>query len=461
MLMTQYQVDSTTDVAPSSPSGPPKRKKSRKLSKVEKKENKKAAKENKSGHTPVGARISSESTHSFDFHKTINVDDLSEVSEVDITAVPVISSLVSHTSSASPRPVSQEAKYDGHRPESLIDNQFSFLNRTTSSSGHDQSLSVPNSAQSQKQRRIGRDMSRSSRHQKKSIKADVLLQKLEGSLMLRGKNNSILEELNENDEDENLVSPLQKNLSQVSKHSGVVKQHDQLDREGKDPVLVQEQYDFKSLPNVRKRASILSGPNGNNAYECKTLPLTRDAATEDQQVQLDYDSEFSVDEKDGLQSGDNVVDGTVTPPRVTYPPPVLDASLPDLETEITTPPPFYQPIDSSTGAQPATSTHREGNTPPSSPLKVQAKTKEETVEGPPVGEPPVEETSVIEEPPVIEEPSPPPKKQRKPWAGMLTVFTMRASWAIPALTCPGFLFNHRQTGIYVPLIIVVLLFLQS
>jgi len=373
--MSQYQADSTTDVGPSSPSGPPKRKKSRKLSKAEKKESKKAAKENKSGRTPLGARISSESTHSFDFHKTIDVDDLSEVSEADMLAAPVTSSPVSNTSGASPQSMSQEVKYDGHRPESLIDNQFSFLNRTGSSSARDQSLSVPNSAQSQKQQRIGRDMGRSSRHQKKSIKADVLLQKLEGSLMLRGNNNAILEELNENDEDDNLVSPLKQSSSQVSKHSGVVKKHDQLDREGQEPILVHEQYDFKSLPHVRKRASILSGSNGSNAYERSTLPLTGKSPSEKQQAQLDYDSEFS-EERNGSQSDDN--DGTITPPIVTYPPPVLDASLPDLETEITTPPPFYKSIaddDAHTVTQPAA---REVKTPPSSPFKVQAKTKEET-----------------------------------------------------------------------------------
>jgi len=398
--MSQYQADSITDATPSSPSGPPKRKKSRKLSKAEKKENKKAAKENKS---PLGARISSESTHSFDFHKTIDVDDLSEVSEADMLAAPITSSPVSNIS---PQSMSKEVKFDGHRPESLIDNQFSFLNHTGSSRSHDQSLSVPNSAQSQKHRRIGRDMGRGSRHQKKSIKADVLLQKLEGSLMLRGNNNAILEELNENDEDDNLVSPLKQKSSQVSKHSGVIKKHDQLDREGKEPILLQEQYDFKSLPNARKRVSILSG---SNAYERSTIPLTGKSSSEDQQAQLDYDSEFS-EEKNGSQSDDN--DGTVTPPRVTYPPPVLDASLPDLETEITTPPPFYKPIadgdDTFIVTQPTPSTHpadREIKTPPSSPLNAQAKTKEET--------------TVVEEPLVIEEPSPPPKKQRKPWTGML------------------------------------------
>ena len=407
--MSQYQADSTTDVTPSLPSEPPKRKKSRKLSKAEKKESKKAAKESKSGHTPLGARISSESTHSFDFHKAIDIDDLSQVSEGDMLVTPVTSSPVNNTSGAS---ISQEVKYDGHRPESLIDTQFSFLNRTGSSSGRDQSLSVPNSAQSQKQRKIGRDMSHSSRYHKKSIKADVLLQKLEGSLMLRG-NNSILEELNENDEDDNLVSPLKQRSSQVSKHSGVVKTHDQLDREGQEPILVHEQYDFKSLPNVRKRASILSGSNGSSAYDRSTLPMAGKSPAEDQQIQLDYDSEFSVEKSDS-QSDDNVVDGTVTPPIVTYPPPVLDASLPDLETEITTPPPFYKPIaddNSPTITQPA---DREVKTPPSSPFKEQTKSKEESIP--------------VEEPPVIEEPSPPPKKQRKPWAGMINVFVAQKGY---------------------------------
>ena len=89
--------------------------------------------------------------------------------------------------------------------------------------------------------------------QKKSLKADALLRKLEGSLMMRGKENNIILEDDEDDDDE-MISPLKQSSTEVSVHSGMVKTHQQLDREGQIITAHHSQY---SLPaSVKKRASI-------------------------------------------------------------------------------------------------------------------------------------------------------------------------------------------------------------
>ena len=438
MLMSHMQDEnSDVEVNPSSPNAS-KRKKSRKLSRSEKKQQKlalKAVEKSKSGHLALANRISSESTHSFDFYKTTNVDNLSDISSID-TPRPS----VDHTNSNSVDPSKQHTP----RPESVIDKQFSFLNHTGSG---DQTANADVSKPQKHHRKPGREMSHQ-QHQKKSVKADVLLKKLEGSLMLRGKENGVIQELNENDDDDDeMVSPLKQNTSQVSEHSGVVKRHEQLDREGQVITAKHSQY---SLPaNVRKRSSILT----DMSYERSTMPLPgkSPSKTQVQEIQpKENDSVFSEstynphankehgdnnidanDEQDGGGHGDNNDvndDGNVTPPRVTYPPPIIDSSLPDLETEITTPPPFYKPLLDETITEPVDSrsstvttsmastkfnpsavsgtapVSKEPPTAPMTPKKVQPSSVTET--------PPV-----VKEPPIVEEPSPPPKKQRKPWPG--------------------------------------------
>jgi len=70
---------------------------------------------------PLVSRISSSSTHSFDFYKAINVDNLSDISSVDNSMA-----LAAPTNKINPTKQSTNAP----RPESLIDKQFSFLNHT-------------------------------------------------------------------------------------------------------------------------------------------------------------------------------------------------------------------------------------------------------------------------------------------------------------------------------------------
>ena len=418
--MSQMQNGSSDlEANPSSPPSAPKRKKSRKLSRAEKKQTKlalKDAEKTKAEHLPVTSRISSDSTHSFDFYKTTDVKNLSDISSidssrpsVDLTASPMLNS---------PKQSSTEAP----RPESLIDKQFSFLNHSSSGGNMEHSSDA---GKSQKQRKIGRDMSRQ-QYQKKSVKADALLKKLEGSLMLHGKENGIIQELNENEEDDQLVSPLKQHTSQVSEHSGEVKKQQQLDREGQ---VITPNYSQYSLPsNVRKRSSILT----DISYERSTLPLTGKSPSKSHIPE--YDSEFSTNSQDGKehvddgkeeQDGDEHEDNDdgrddddVSTPRVTYPPPIIDATLPDLETEITTPPPFYKPPFDETVTELAGSRTR------SSPVTESPRAVEEppnltTPTTPTMFKPSsVSETSPVdEEPPIIEEPSP-PKKQRKPWPGM-------------------------------------------
>ena len=411
--MSQIQNDnSDVEANASSPPSAPKRKKSRKVSRAEKKQTKlalKAAEKTKAERLPVASRISSDSTHSFDFYKTTDVKNLSDISSID-------SSRPSVDLTSSPKLDSSKQSADAPRPESLIDKQFSFLNHTSSGGNLEQ---TSNAGKSQKQRKAGQDMSRQ-QYQKKSVKADALLKKLEGSLMLHGKENGVIQELNENEEDDELVSPLKEHTSQVSEHSGEVKKQEQLDREGQ---IITPKYSQYSLPaNIRKRSSILT----DISYERSTIPLT--GKSQSTSHVPEYDSEFSEnnsnsqadkehddikddgkdeqdgDEHDGDEDNDGQDDGDVTPPRVTYPPPIIDASLPDLETEITTPPPFYKPPFDETVTEPAAS-KSSVVTAPTTPTKFKP--------------PPVTETPpVVEEPPpIIEEPSP-PKKQRKPWPSM-------------------------------------------
>lgn len=418
ILMSQMQNGNPDmEANPSSPLSAPKRKKSRKLSRAEKKQTKlalKAAEKTKAEHLPVTSRISSDSTHSFDFYKTTDVKNLSDISSidssrpsVDLTASPMLDS-------------SKQSSTEAPRPESLIDKQFSFLNHSSSGGN----LEHPsNASKSQKQRKVGRDMSRQ-QYQKKSVKADALLKKLEGSLMLHGKENGVIQELNENEDDE-LVSPLKQHTSQVFEHSGEVKKQQQLDREGQ---VITPKYTQYSLPaNVRKRSSILT----DIPYERSTLPLTGKSPSKSRIAE--YDSEFSTnslddkehvidgkEEQDGDEHEDNGDGGDddVSTPTVTYPPPIINATLPDLETEITTPPPFYKPpFDETvtelaagrTRSSPVTESPRAVEEPPNlttptTPTMVKSSSVSET--------PPVDE-----EPPIIEEPSP-PKKQRKPWSSM-------------------------------------------
>ena len=402
--MSQIQNDnSDAEVNASSPPSGPKKKKSRKLSRAEKKQTKlavKAAEKTKTDHTPVATRISSDSTHSFDFYKTTDVHNLSDISSID-TPRPSVD-----LTSSPPNLESSRQSTDGPRPDSIIDKQFSFLDHTGNSSNQDHT----STSKSQRQRKIGQDMS------KRSVKADALLKKLEGSLMLHGKENGVIHELNENDDDDDddeMVSPLKQHSSEISVHSGLVKIHQQLDREGQ---IITPKYNQYSLPaNVRKRSSILTDVS----YERSTLPFTGKSPSnpQSQEIQLpEYDSEFSAsnsqsndghdnkdEEQDGNEDVDSENDGEVTPPRVTYPPPIIDASLPDLETEITTPPPFYKPPLDESVTEPAAS-RSSVVTPPTTPMNFKTSTVTET--------PPV-----VEEPPVIEEPSP-PKKQRKPWSSM-------------------------------------------
>lgn len=407
--MSQIQNgDTDADITvPSSPTTP-KRKKSRKLSKAEKKQTKlalkAAAEQTKTEHLPLASHISSDSTHSFDFYKTVDIDNLSDITSVD-------SSMVLDSPTNKRDQTKQSA--DAFRPESLIDKQFSFLNHTNNTS-HQNQNSDSKASKSQRHHEIGQDMSYQ-QYQKKSVKADALLKKLEGSLMVHSKENKIIEELNENDEDDDeMVSPLKQHSAEISMHSGMVKTHKQLDREGQ---VITSKYSQYSLPvNVRKRTSILTDVS----YERSTIPLTAKSPSKSQEqiCQLEYDSEFSENisqddkhNKDAIDNGNEDADGEnsrnngeinrdTTPSRVTYPPPVIDASLPDLETEITTPPPFYKPSLDENMVEPAAS-RSSTFTPSTTPTKFEA------------NEPP----PVLEEPPIFEESSS-PKKQRKPWPGM-------------------------------------------
>ena len=428
--MSQIQ-DGSSDVEanPLSPPSAPKRKKSRKLSRAEKKQQKltlKAAEKSKSGHLAVANRISSESTHSFDFYKTDNLSDISNIN----TPRPS----VDHTNGHNVDPLKQSTP----RPESVIDKQFSFLNHTSSG---DQTANPDASKPQKHHRKVGREMS----YQKKSVKADALLKKLEGSLMLRGNENGVIQELNENDDDDEMVSPLKQHTSQVSEHSGVVKKHEQLDREGQVITAKHSQY---SLPaNVRKRSSILT----DMSYECSTMPLPGKSSSKAQAQEMgskendsvfsesnsnrnadkehDDDNNIATEEPDGNghdNNDDDNDDGNVTPPRVTYPPPIIDASLPDLETEITTPPPFYKPLLDETITEPVASRSSSVTASiTSSKFKPSPVSETEPVSKEPPMAPmtptKVQPSSVTETPPAVEEPpipSPPPKKQRKPWPGM-------------------------------------------
>lgn len=415
ILMSQLQDDkSDTEVNVSSPPSAPKRKKSRKMSRAEKKQAKLALKAvGKTGHSPVAVRISSDSTHSFDFYKTTDVHNLSDISSID-TPRPS----VDFTSSPKPLASPKQSTSDTPRPESIIDKQFSFLDHTSSSGNPDQTSDL-NVGKSQKQRRVGQDMSRH-QYQKKSVKADALLKKLEGSLMMHGKGNGVILEDDEDDDDEDImVSPLKELSSEVSVHTGVVKTHQQLDREGQ---VITPQYSQYSLPaSIKKRASILTDVS----YERSTVPLTGKSPSKSQIQVSENDGEFSEnssshDNENGHNKGNSKEepdstehhsdtasndDGHVTPPRVTYPPPIIDASLPDLETEITTPPPFYKPLPAeSVPAEPAAS-RSSVVTPPTTPSVFKPSTVAETL-------------PVVEQPPIVEEPSPPPKKQRSPWPSM-------------------------------------------
>lgn len=411
--MSQIQ-DSNSDVEVNAASPPtvPKRKKSRKLSRAEKKQAKLALKDAEKTKAPLATRISSDSTHSFDFYKTTDVHNLSDISSVD-TPRPSVD-LTNNPTLDLPKQCT-----DAPRPESIIDKQFSFLNHTGGGGNQDHTskLSV---GKSHKQQKVGRDMSRHHQYQKKSVKADALLKKLEGSLMLHGKENGVIHELNENDDDDEMVSPLKQRSSQICIHSGEVKTHQQLDREGQ---VITPKYSQYSLPaNVKKRSSILT----DISYERSTLPSMGKSPQSHEMHLPEYDSEFSEsnsqsnnghddnksdgkEEQDGNEEANSKDNGDVTPPRVTYPPPIIDASLPDLETEITTPPPFYKPPLEESMAELA-ATRNSVVTPPTTPTRFKSST---VTESPPV----VEESPVVEEPPVIEEPSP-PKKQRKPWRGM-------------------------------------------
>ena len=433
--MSQIQ-NGSSDVEgnPSSPPSVPKRKKSRKLSRAEKKQTKlalKAAEKTKAEHLPVASRISSDSTHSFDFYKTTDVKNLSDISSID-------SSRPSVDLTTSPMLDSSKQSTDAPRPESLIDKQFSFLNHTSSGGNLEQS-SNRNAGKSQKQRNAGRNMSRQ-QYQKKSVKADALLKKLEGSLMLHGKENGVILELNENDDDDEMMSPLKQHTSQVSEHSGEVKKQQQLDREGQ---VITPKYSQYSLPaNIRKRSSILT----DIPYERSTLPLPAGKSPSKSRIP-EYDIEFpennsnsqssgkdneddGKEEQDGEEYGNSEDndDGDVTTPRAIYPPPIIDASLPDLETEITTPPPFYKPPFDETVTELAAS-RSSVVVPPTTPANFKPSPDTETphvVKEPPNLTTPTASTmfkpssgteTPPEEPPIIEEPSP-PKKQRKPWPGM-------------------------------------------
>jgi len=91
---------------------------------------KEAAEQTKTEHLPLASRISSSSTHSFDFYKTIDVDNLSDISSVNTSMA-----LAAPTNKVDPTKQSTDAP----RPESLIDKQFSFLNHTGNTSHQDQS----------------------------------------------------------------------------------------------------------------------------------------------------------------------------------------------------------------------------------------------------------------------------------------------------------------------------------
>ena len=413
ILMSQLQDDKADmEVNASSPPSAPRRKKSRKMSRAEKKQTKLALKAvGKTDHSPVAFRISSDSTHSFDFYKTTDVHNLSDISSID-TPRPS----VDLTSSPKPLESPKQSTTDTPRPESIIDKQFSFLNHT--SSGNPDQTSELNVGKSQKQRKVGQNMSRH-QHQKKSVKADTLLKKLEGSLMMHGKGNGVILEDDEDDDEDVMISPLMEHSSEVSVHTGVVKTHEQLDREGQ---IVTPQYSQYSLPtSIKKRASILTDVS----YERSTMPLTGKSPSKSKIQLSENDGEFSensssLDNENGHNKGDSKEepdstehngdtasndDGHVTPPKVTYPPPIIDASLPDLETEITTPPPFYKPPPAeSVAAEPAAS-RSSVVTPPTTPSVFKPSTVAETL-------------PVAEQPPTVEEPSPPPKKQRSPWPSM-------------------------------------------
>ena len=415
ILMSQLQDDKADmEVDASSPPSAPKRKKSRKLSRAEKKQAKLALKAvEKTGHSPVAVRISSDSTHSFDFYKTTDVHNLSDISSIN-TPRPSID----FTSSPKPLESPKQSTTYVPRPESIIDKQFSFLDHTSSSGNADQSSDL-NVGKSQKQRKVGQNMSRH-QQQKKSLKADALLRKLEGSLMMRGKENNIILEDDEYDDDE-MISPLKQSSTEVSVHSGMVKTHQQLDREGQIITAKHSQY---SLPaSVKKRASILTDVS----YERSTLPLTGKSPSKSKMQLSERDDELSENSSRDNENGHNKDesteepesiehddatgskdDGDVTPPKVTYPPPIINASLPDLETEITTPPPFYKPPpDESVATEPSAS-RSSLVTPPMSPPVFKSCTVTETL---PVAE---------QQPSIVEEPSPPPKKQRKPWPSTFT-----------------------------------------
>jgi len=116
-------------------------------------------------------------------------------------------------------------------------------------------------------------------YQKKSVKADALLKKLEGLLMIHSRETRIMGGLNENDEgdDDEMVSPLKQHSSKVSMHSGLVKTHKQLDQEGQ--VITPECSQYSLPANVIKRASILTDVS----YECSNLPLIEKSPSKSQE----------------------------------------------------------------------------------------------------------------------------------------------------------------------------------
>ena len=84
-------------------------------------------------------------------------------------------------------------------------------------------------------------------------------------------------------------------------HSGLVKTHKQLDREGQ---VITPKYSQYSLPsNVRKRTSILTDVS----YERSTLPFTGKSPSRSQEQihQQEYDTEFSENNsQDGKNNND-------------------------------------------------------------------------------------------------------------------------------------------------------------